>query len=612
MFFLALVALWWFPTSGSAASKQDSIDWPQRVHSFNDLVEEAFQNSQLPYTPPTIVPIPELDPPDDGRKDSVGLVFEEYELIKGDEFYDYDNIWWLEARPRGNFNKDPVQIFLYQPELGDYVEIPYIEGNYDYSNPEITPLIEIVPEEGKYIASFKLGHKVQGQDSWPQILELRGSGYIRFSGEPPLKMGSTFRVATHNIGSPDEDFPKITKVYLRRVSDSVFNIMGLVDSEGFTGALDIYVYPGASTKLCVRAKYFIRRDILIADEPHTGFAAYGSMFWKGESDTLGDNTDEAHDADFFVVGYDDSSIRDRKIINPNGTGEKVITDFTVEGKTTTSFALEQWDREPNHYSTYGSAMYADRSSYRLKLIYSRVPLTVKLHEEHTDYEGSDNIIANFAITLDLHKAQSIEDVISLEYETEAYIPDYFREGEDYTSAAGGGYIDWKPPASDLKTWHLPSSNGSVVYSDIALRRSGNVHFRLRYADDVGGDVLFIYLDDIPKGSFTTTDTGWWDDFSWSPRIHLGTVTTGSHEIKIISSGPDTWGVNLDCFNLCILPGDLDGDGDVDVADIMQVASRWRCKCEDECYDSLYDLDKDDDIEIVDIMLVVVHWGETCR
>jgi len=50
---------------------------------------------------------------------------------------------------------------------------------------------------------------------------------------------------------------------------------------------------------------------------------------------------------------------------------------------------------------------------------------------------------------------------------------------------------------------------------------------------------------------------------------------------------------------------------VDVADIMPVASRWRCQCGDACYNLLYDLDADGDIDIVDIMLVAVHWGETC-
>jgi len=67
------------------------------------------------------------------------------------------------------------------------------------------------------------------------------------------------------------------------------------------------------------------------------------------------------------------------------------------------------------------------------------------------------------------------------------------------------------------------------------------------------------------------------------------------------------------YNVFIrLLGDLDGSCVVDVVDIMQVASRWRCRSEDECYNERFDLDKDGDIDIVDIMLVAVHWGERCE
>jgi surface antigen len=64
-------------------------------------------------------------------------------------------------------------------------------------------------------------------------------------------------------------------------------------------------------------------------------------------------------------------------------------------------------------------------------------------------------------------------------------------------------------------------------------------------------------------------------------------------------------------SICVLFGDLDGSRQVNVADIMEVASRWRMTDEDPDWDPRYDLDGDGIINIVDIMLVAAHWGETC-
>jgi len=61
--------------------------------------------------------------------------------------------------------------------------------------------------------------------------------------------------------------------------------------------------------------------------------------------------------------------------------------------------------------------------------------------------------------------------------------------------------------------------------------------------------------------------------------------------------------------LPVCAADVDNDGDVDVNDIMQVASRWRST--DPADIAKYDLDGDGDIDIVDIMFVAAHWGEVC-
>jgi spore coat protein A len=56
--------------------------------------------------------------------------------------------------------------------------------------------------------------------------------------------------------------------------------------------------------------------------------------------------------------------------------------------------------------------------------------------------------------------------------------------------------------------------------------------------------------------------------------------------------------------------DLDCDSDVDIVDIMRVASRWNTSLGDQNYDAQYDFDADGDIDVVDIMQVAAQWGWT--
>jgi len=102
--------------------------------------------------------------------------------------------------------------------------------------------------------------------------------------------------------------------------------------------------------------------------------------------------------------------------------------------------------------------------------------------------------------------------------------------------------------------------------------------------DTGARSTFILVDVDPSG---VTFRAYRDDANGGPYTlaHTGTLRR------------------------CVAGYDLDCDCDVDIADIMLVASRWHSA---ENYDPLYDLDDDSDIDIVDIMLVAVHWGESCK
>ncbi len=107
------------------------------------------------------------------------------------------------------------------------------------------------------------------------------------------------------------------------------------------------------------------------------------------------------------------------------------------------------------------------------------------------------------------------------------------------------------------------------------------------------------------------------DITWTVvgEPDVGTVTTLEVEVLTFSdSGTIPISVSAENGQVTVVTaclGDLDSDGDVDVADVMMVASKWSCQLGDECYDAHCDLDGDGDIDIADIMQVAAHWGERC-
>jgi len=190
-------------------------------------------------------------------------------------------------------------------------------------------------------------------------------------------------------------------------------------------------------------------------------------------------------------------------------------------------------------------------------------------------------------------------------------------------------LDRMPPTLVSYSFSPPSpSSSSLVTITVGVQdqnsRMDHISVYVNSANDgsIEGDWNLIGTSQISSISSNPI----YRDFSWDTSQYIG----GTY--RIIIEREDRAG-NLSpligesepvityTLTTCTLFGDLDNDADVDVDDIMLVASRWRTSCDNPDpdnnpdtpnYESHYDLDGDCDIDIVDIMLVVTHWGETCE
>ena len=190
--------------------------------TFASLAQEAFERSRLDWDPASPAPVVEIDPPE--GSDALGLDFVEYGKLMGKLLHD-DSVWWLRANPRGNFEKDPLDIWMYQPASENPIPAIYRVEDFNYAHPDIQPpLPDPLPVAARYLSAVDIGFQRGNPKSWPQILHLGGNGYGRLTGFPPLEFGTSFRLGVHHVGQPNEDFAKLRKLYLWPIGCDLYMI----------------------------------------------------------------------------------------------------------------------------------------------------------------------------------------------------------------------------------------------------------------------------------------------------------------------------------------------------------------------------------------------------
>jgi hypothetical protein len=398
------------------------------------LQDRAFALSQEVYQPPeSTIPIEILDyPPPPSELESVGLVFQEKDAITTANFLDQNGVY-VKPHVRASNNVKPMRIFVDVDRDGWYEERTYEDAQADYSAAIIQPPINPaeIPAAGRVLSQLTVGAEQPG-NGFPQFLTIGAEGYGRFNGYAPQVVGSSYRVAASNIFSLDgqpEEFPFFREMYATIPGNNRADLLGLVDSEDFTGAVSISIVPGPETVIEVDATWYPRRHLMAADDHTVAFLAYSSMFWKDELDTPWDSTDEAHDMDRLVVGLDiDGDTLPERIVTsrmaiPGTPGEVTVTDFEqIYGGRPVFVSLDNRDRNPAHYQAYASADYALRASYAFEILHSDVAVGLRLYEQHTASEYHDNIVVAARVLDDLEPAITVDDGIRVVSRHHAFFP----------------------------------------------------------------------------------------------------------------------------------------------------------------------------------------------
>jgi hypothetical protein len=395
------------------------------------LKAKAFAQCQIPFVAPVIVPIAVLDPPKGGGHDSIGMVYQEELAVKTSNLLDQED-FYFSPRPRAAVNSIPMNIFIDTNHSGFYKKKSWESANPDFSASEIQPAIarSDIPPEGRVLTEIIVGHRSPDGD-YPQLFDIRSSGYVRFAGYPPQITGASMRLAAHKIfglekksgNSVKEDFPIIRSIFASVKNAQTANALVLVESQLFCGALSLDMTEGKEANILVDGYWFTRDDYKWHEDPHTGLAVFSSMFWKSVQSTQDQTSDAAHDSDQLVVKSKDGVVK-TYVLRPPAAGLSV-SDLTLESQTSpTEWSLVQQDHDPAHYAKFepalGKSNYNFRVSYRIELLESNIKTGVTLYQQATDGEYGDNVVAASTIRQDIMKAKTAEQFVHFKYRTTAF------------------------------------------------------------------------------------------------------------------------------------------------------------------------------------------------
>jgi hypothetical protein len=389
------------------------------------LKAEAFSRCQRPFNPPVIAPVATLDPPVDGDPKGEGMVYQEELSIRTTNLLDRDG-FYFSPRPRAALNKLPMEIYVDNDKTGIYQRKTWKDANPDYSSYEIHPPIlkSALPQAGRVLTELIVGHRSPRGD-YPQLFDLRSNAYLRFAGYPPQVTGASLRLGAHNIFGPKEDFPIIRALFASVKNPKTAKALVLIESDLFCGALDMDMTEGPPAELLVDGFWYTRDNFNWKQEPNTGFVAYSSMLWKNEKQTPEIVSDEAHDSDLLTLKLANGRVNSYPL-DPPLTGLRVRDLMMIEGPQAVEWTLANEDREPSHYADFepalGDTNYNFRASYKVSLLKSNVKTSVRLYEQATDGEYSDNIVVASTLRQNIKKATRVEQFIRFKYKTTAFFP----------------------------------------------------------------------------------------------------------------------------------------------------------------------------------------------
>ncbi len=297
---------------------------------FDDVVELAKARAGSPYEAPRQIP-------DFMQK----LSMNEYRAIR----FDSDQSLWRDGGARFEVQMIPAGAYYRRP-----VKINLVDA--DGAKPlmfrkemfvvENESLARRIPANLGF-AGFKLTYPLNRKSLREAVLTFAGATYFRGVGAGN-ETGLAARGLAIDTGlMSGEEFPQFVEYWLERPAKNseAMRFYALMDSRRISGAYQFSVYPGAPTKVDVKAVLFTRERVELL-----GVAPLTSMFYYGENTSrpVGDWRPEVHASDGLLMQMGNDEWVWNPLLNPKALHVQAFSANAIKG-----FGLLQRDTRFESY-----------------------------------------------------------------------------------------------------------------------------------------------------------------------------------------------------------------------------------------------------------------------
>lgn len=340
---------------------------------FDDVLELARARAARPYEAPRQIP-------EFMQKLSVN----EYRAIR----FDTDQSLWRDGGARFEVQMIPAGAYYRRPvkvNLVDSDGAKPLMFQKDMFVVENESLARRIPANLGF-AGFKLSYPLNRKTLREAVLTFAGATYFRGVGAGN-ETGLAARGLAIDTGlMSGEEFPQFVEYWLERPAKNAeaMRFYALMDSRRVTGAYQFSVYPGAPTRVEVKAAIITRERVELM-----GVAPLTSMFYYGENTArpVGDWRPEVHGSDGLLMQMGNDEWVWNPLFNPKALHVQAFQADGIKG-----FGLLQRDTRFESYQDSEvrfdqkpSAWVAPKSTWGAG--------RVMLIEIPSKDEGNDNIVA---------------------------------------------------------------------------------------------------------------------------------------------------------------------------------------------------------------------------